>query len=84
MSELARDTLNKARTARGLRPQAKRGRRAGLDVNLGRAEMALAYELHQEGVEMALIAENFGVNASWLCTLLNRCKRDGLSWLLKP
>jgi len=61
-----------------------RGRRAGLDVNLGRAEMALAYELHQEGVSLALIAENFGCNSNWLYQLLNRCKRDGLSWLLKP
>lgn len=61
-----------------------RGRRAGLDVILGRAEMALAYELHQEGVSLELIADNFGCNANWLCQLLNRCKRDGLSWLLKP
>lgn len=63
---------------------AKRGRRAGLDVNMGRAEVALAYELRQEGVRMKLIARNFGCDEHRLYTLFARCKRDGLSWLLKP
>lgn len=63
---------------------ARRGLRAGLDVKLGRAELALAYELYQEGVSVKLIAENFGCGDNWLYQLFNRCKRDGLSWLLKP
>lgn len=62
----------------------KRGRRAGLDVILGRAELALAYELWTDGVRIGLIASNLGVNASWLQTLISRCKREGLDWLRKP
>lgn len=62
----------------------QRGRRAGVDVKLGRADLALAYELRQEGVRNGLIASVLGCNANYLCTLLVRCERDGLSWLTKP
>ncbi len=61
-----------------------RGRRPGLDVILGRGDVALAYELYQGGTPITLIAENFGCDASHLHRTFNRCKRDGLGWLLKP
>lgn len=65
-------------------PARGRGRRAGLDVILGRADAALAYELYQGGASIFLIAQNFGCSPGRLYTLFARCKRDGLSWLLKP
>lgn len=68
-------------------PQVKRGpngRRKGLDVKLGRADVALAYELRQEGVSMALIADTFDCDPSHFSRLFARCERDGLGWLLKP
>jgi hypothetical protein len=61
-----------------------RGRRAGLDVKLGRSAMALAYEMQQDGIRMGLLAKHLGVNANHLHTLINRCKREGLGWLRKP
>lgn len=61
-----------------------RGRRAGVDVSLGRAELALAYELRQEGVRNGLIAQELGCNANYLYTLLARCEREGLAWNAKP
>ncbi len=63
---------------------AKRGPKAGFSVKLGRADLALAYELRQDGAKMKLLASNFGVSVSLLGKLFTRCKRDGLSWLLKP
>jgi hypothetical protein len=59
-------------------------RREGLDVALGRAEMALIYELRQEGVSWKLISLNFGVSVDWLLRLMQRCRNDGLDWLKKP
>lgn len=61
-----------------------RGRVAGQGVMLGRSELALAYELRAEGVRNGLIAAELGCNANYLYTLLARCERDGLGWLLKP
>jgi hypothetical protein len=68
----------------GLASPAKRGRRTGYAVKLGRAELALAYELRQEGVTTDLIAIALGCNRSHLATLLNRCECDGLSWIENP
>lgn len=64
--------------------QRKRGRVVGQGVVLGRSELALAYELRQEGVRNGLVAAELGCNANYLYTLLARCERDGLGWLLKP
>ncbi|MNP93501.1 hypothetical protein D3C85_60250 [compost metagenome] len=61
-----------------------RGKPVGKGVVLGRSELALAYELRLEGVRNGLIASELGCNANYLYTLLARCERDGLGWLLKP
>lgn len=53
-------------------------------MSLGRSELALAYELRQEGVRNGLIAAELGCNANNLYTLLARCERDGLGWVQKP
>lgn len=60
------------------------GRRAGLDVTLGRRDAALIYELRQEGVRWSLLAQQFGVSADRLMRLMQRCREHGLSWLQKP
>lgn len=64
--------------------QRKRGRAMGQGVVLGRSELAMAYELRQEGVRNGLIAAELGCNANYLYTLLARCERDGIGWLSKP
>lgn len=64
--------------------QRKRGRSVGQCMSLGRSELALAYELRQEGVRNGLIAAELGCNANNLYTLLARCERDGLGWVQKP
>ena len=48
---------------------------------LGRQELALAYELHAEGVYWKIIAWGLGVECSYLQALVGKCKRDGLGWL---
>lgn len=60
------------------------GRRAGLDVTLGRSDAALIYELRQEGVRWQLISSQFGMSVDRLMRLMQRCRNDGLSWLKKP
>lgn len=62
----------------------KRGRRAGLDVVLGRREVALIYQLRQEGVAWRLLADEFGMCVDRLIRLMQRCRTDGLTWLEKP
>lgn len=57
-----------------------RGRRN----EIGRSELALAYELKQEGVEHIVVAYAMGCNPSYLYTLLARCEREGLAWNPKP
>lgn len=64
--------------------QQRRGAVKGQGAVLGRSELALAYELRQEGVRNGLIASELGCNANYLYTLLARCEREGLAWLTKP
>ncbi len=64
--------------------QRRRGRQVGTCIVLGRAELALAYELRQAGVRNGLIAAELGCNASYLYTLMTRCEREGLGWNPKP
>ncbi|NTE96717.1 hypothetical protein [Agrobacterium tumefaciens] len=61
-----------------------RGRKKGEMLKLGRSDLALAYELRQEGVRHGLIARNLGCNPGYLYTLLVRCELIGLSWNNKP
>ena len=53
----------------------------GAPRKLGRAELALAYELHAEGVYWKIIAWGLGVNQDYLESVVGRCKREGLDWL---
>jgi hypothetical protein len=60
------------------------GRPSGIYCLLGRAEVALIYELRQEGVRWQIISAQFGMSVDRLMRLMQRCRNDGLSWLKKP
>lgn len=46
------------------------------------AELALAYELRQEGCRWKRIADGLGINANTLHKAVTRAKRDGIAALL--
>lgn len=62
----------------------KVGPRPGLAVTLGRRDMALIYELRQEGVQWKLLSQQFGLSVYWLMRHIRRCRIEGLGWLKKP
>lgn len=59
----------------------KRGPRPGCAIRLGRAELAFAYELRQEGIRRKLIARELGVSVWYLDARLKQCERDGVAWV---
>lgn len=59
-------------------------RRSGVAMTLGRSDMALIYELRQEGVCWKILSRNFGLSVYWLMRHMRRCRNEGLSWLSKP
>ena len=59
-------------------------RRQGLNMTLGRHDMALIYELRQEGVAWKLLSQHFGLSVYWLMRHTRRCRVEGLAWLQKP
>lgn len=62
----------------------KVGRPSGVNCRLGRADLALIYELRQEGIQWKLISQQFGISVWWLMITFRRCRNEGLSWLKKP
>lgn len=60
------------------------GRRSGVDCRLGRADLALAYEMYQAGCLWKHIADTFGVDRSTIYRAIKRCEQFGLAWLKKP
>lgn len=60
------------------------GRRSGIDCRMGRADLALAYEMYHSGYIWKHIAIYFGVHDRTIYTNIKRCERDGLDWLKKP
>jgi hypothetical protein len=65
-------------------PDATPSRRQGLNMTLGRQDMALVYELRQEGVSWKLLSLHFGLSVYWLMRHIRRCRNEGLTWLQKP
>jgi hypothetical protein len=53
-------------------------------MTLGRQDMALIYELRQEGVSWKLLSLHFGLSVYWLMRHIRRCRNEGLTWLKKP
>jgi hypothetical protein len=59
-------------------------RRRGREFKVGRSDAALIYELRQEGVCWKILSKQFGMSVDRLMRIMQRCRNDGLSWLLKP
>lgn len=57
------------------------GRQRGAVQTLGRAELALAYELLAEGCRWRLVARALGTTEHYLRQRLNQCKREGIAWI---
>ena len=57
------------------------GRRRGTPQTLGRAELALAYELRQEGCRRRLIARALGTTEHYLNARIRQCEREGIAWI---
>mgnify|MGYP003407810243 FL=1 len=57
------------------------GRQRGAAQTLGRAELALAYELYQEGYRRRLIARALGTTEHYLNARIRQCEREGIYWI---
>ena len=57
------------------------GRQHGEAATLGRAELALAYELRNEGYRWRLIARALGATEHYLRQRLKQCEREGVAWI---
>ena len=57
------------------------GRQRGAAQTLGRAELALAYELYQEGYRRRIIARVLGTTEHYLNTRIRQCEREGIYWI---
>lgn len=60
------------------------GRPIGESCRLGRADLALAYEMYHNGFLWKSIASYFGVHDRTIYRYFKRCERFGLAWLKKP
>ena len=57
------------------------GRQRGAAHTLGRAELALAYELRQAGCRRRLIARALGTTEHYLNARIRQCEREGIAWI---
>lgn len=60
------------------------GRRIGIDCRMGRADLALAYEMYHAGVTWKNIAGVFGIHDRTIYRSICRAEQFGLAWLKKP
>lgn len=60
------------------------GRRSGIDCRMGRADLALAYEMQNSGITWRNISNVFGVHDRTIYRAIKRAEQFGLDWLKKP